>query len=114
MIRRPPRSTLFPYTTLFRSEEPLPRHLGRVVGEPDAPGVGCRPDPDSTAAGLPAGLVGSRGVLHGHLFSLPDGTGGSGRGGAALGRREVGGSPDGLPTGGTRKGALGDMPPVDL
>src|SRR2546425_6378691 len=25
MIRRPPRSTLFPYTTLFRSELPLPR-----------------------------------------------------------------------------------------
>src|SRR5256885_11944253 len=24
MIRRPPRSTLFPYTTLFRSEFPLP------------------------------------------------------------------------------------------
>src|SRR3989441_9351767 len=24
MIRRPPRSTLFPYTTLFRSEERLP------------------------------------------------------------------------------------------
>src|SRR3712207_7164249 len=24
MIRRPPRSTLFPYTTLFRSVEPLP------------------------------------------------------------------------------------------
>src|SRR3712207_8470906 len=23
MIRRPPRSTLFPYTTLFRSEHPL-------------------------------------------------------------------------------------------
>src|SRR3712207_8619737 len=23
MIRRPPRSTLFPYTTLFRSNEPL-------------------------------------------------------------------------------------------
>ena len=23
MIRRPPRSTLFPYTTLFRSESPL-------------------------------------------------------------------------------------------
>src|SRR2546430_5674794 len=29
MIRRPPRSTLFPYTTLFRSQDP---HLvGRVV-----------------------------------------------------------------------------------
>src|SRR3712207_8657803 len=24
MIRRPPRSTLFPYTTLFRSPEPAP------------------------------------------------------------------------------------------
>src|SRR2546430_6112282 len=24
MIRRPPRSTLFPYTTLFRSQQPLP------------------------------------------------------------------------------------------
>src|ERR1035438_2015484 len=31
MIRRPPRSTLFPYTTLFRSEDPsLPR--GRIEG----------------------------------------------------------------------------------
>src|SRR5215203_4885040 len=29
MIRRPPRSTLFPYTTLFRSPEPLGR-TGRV------------------------------------------------------------------------------------
>src|SRR3989442_8982466 len=25
MIRRPPRSTLFPYTTLFRSQKPFPR-----------------------------------------------------------------------------------------
>src|SRR3712207_8070275 len=25
MIRRPPRSTLFPYTTLFRSQERVPR-----------------------------------------------------------------------------------------
>src|SRR5262245_65266318 len=31
MIRRPPRSTLFPYTTLFRSE-PAGRHGPRVVG----------------------------------------------------------------------------------
>jgi len=30
MIRRPPRSTLFPYTTLFRSDEPAER-LGRVL-----------------------------------------------------------------------------------
>src|SRR5258708_32064805 len=27
MIRRPPRSTLFPYTTLFRSEDYLERHV---------------------------------------------------------------------------------------
>src|SRR2546422_5959425 len=26
MIRRPPRSTLFPYTTLFRSHEPAAHH----------------------------------------------------------------------------------------
>src|SRR5256885_9972601 len=37
MIRRPPRSTLFPYTTLFRSEQPavrdrLLRHLARQCG----------------------------------------------------------------------------------
>src|SRR5258708_26469050 len=28
MIRRPPRSTLFPYTTLFRSKERLGRETG--------------------------------------------------------------------------------------
>src|SRR2546430_13066538 len=35
MIRRPPRSTLFPYTTLFRSLPPLPsglRDLARLAG----------------------------------------------------------------------------------
>src|SRR5258708_12563175 len=35
MIRRPPRSTLFPYTTLFRSLAPvagkLPQHGARVL-----------------------------------------------------------------------------------
>src|SRR3712207_7780845 len=30
MIRRPPRSTLFPYTTLFRSPHPGEQHLGRA------------------------------------------------------------------------------------
>src|SRR3712207_7613092 len=29
MIRRPPRSTLFPYTTLFRSQEQRRRRSGR-------------------------------------------------------------------------------------
>src|SRR3712207_7876130 len=31
MIRRPPRSTLFPYTTLFRSVGHLDVHEGRLV-----------------------------------------------------------------------------------
>src|SRR3712207_8182283 len=30
MIRRPPRSTLFPYTTLFRSGEVLQSSVGRL------------------------------------------------------------------------------------
>src|SRR2546425_12516162 len=30
MIRRPPRSTLFPYTTLFRSRRPAEEELGRL------------------------------------------------------------------------------------
>src|SRR5258708_18269158 len=35
MIRRPPRSTLFPYTTLFRSlrEKGTPLHAATVVGD---------------------------------------------------------------------------------
>src|SRR2546430_13576973 len=36
MIRRPPRSTLFPYTTLFRSR---PEGAGRVQGVNVTPGV---------------------------------------------------------------------------
>src|SRR2546426_6557029 len=30
MIRRPPRSTLFPYTTLFRSRTKMRQELGRL------------------------------------------------------------------------------------
>src|SRR5689334_25408638 len=46
MIRRPPRSTLFPYTTLFRSYQPLPRgdrepRQAAVAGCPDQ-GAGAR------------------------------------------------------------------------
>src|SRR5258708_20422509 len=33
MIRRPPRSTLFPYTTLFRSTRPAPRRFRRHAQE---------------------------------------------------------------------------------
>src|SRR2546429_7102010 len=30
MIRRPPRSTLFPYTTLFRSQKITPKPVGKT------------------------------------------------------------------------------------
>src|SRR3712207_7917119 len=53
MIRRPPRSTLFPYTTLFRSRRPAGRGaaddpagtVGQVPGSRRAPGRarGARP-----------------------------------------------------------------------
>src|SRR3712207_7150476 len=43
MIRRPPRSTLFPYTTLFRSPG-LDRdgHVGGVVGDQPVQGAGLQ------------------------------------------------------------------------
>src|SRR2546422_6468203 len=39
MIRRPPRSTLFPYTTLFRSQA---AGFGVLVGKPRVEGKGTR------------------------------------------------------------------------
>src|SRR3712207_7150329 len=51
MIRRPPRSTLFPYTTLFRSPDDLPEEVG-VDGQdghqPSA--VSVRPAPRRRAS----------------------------------------------------------------
>src|SRR5690349_23076263 len=52
MIRRPPRSTLFPYTTLFRSpEEPAARLGGLVAHLPDHPSVHAEPE---GVVGVPA------------------------------------------------------------
>src|SRR3712207_7065531 len=51
MIRRPPRSTLFPYTTLFRSDEV------REVGAREAGGLaGQRVDVDHLGQRLAAGV----------------------------------------------------------
>src|SRR3712207_8688579 len=47
MIRRPPRSTLFPYTTLFRSPEP---QRDRTARPPRSVGVGATPPRDRAAA----------------------------------------------------------------
>src|SRR2546427_4232501 len=52
MIRRPPRSTLFPYTTLFRSViAPMPIDLGREApaGAAEIP-VQLPPDPLAPSA----------------------------------------------------------------
>src|SRR2546430_13742850 len=52
MIRRPPRSTLFPYTTLFRSRGrlgPLQEHQDDVVGALGAP-------PPVAGPGAPGGV----------------------------------------------------------
>src|SRR3712207_8648855 len=82
MIRRPPRSTLFPYTTLFRSVVAVGRDLvehrepGLVDGAHD--GVGRRqpavaPDQEELAAVEALAAVGHRdgaarvGLLAGHL-----------------------------------------------
>src|SRR3712207_7875804 len=65
MIRRPPRSTLFPYTTLFRStfdartswtslglRRPLHRHLIGVFAERSSLGW-CRSEPSAVGACKP-------------------------------------------------------------
>src|SRR2546430_8939645 len=40
MIRRPPRSTLFPYTTLFRSRDAIGRELERLADTLTPVGLG--------------------------------------------------------------------------
>src|SRR5256885_8050234 len=44
MIRRPPRSTLFPYTTLFRSQ--VPAHQVHELADADGAGVAVAADAD--------------------------------------------------------------------
>src|SRR2546427_5056871 len=62
MIRRPPRSTLFPYTTLFRSPRGLGDHLLVGPGELiDLPGR-APADPD-LAAQQPQQRAGDRALL---------------------------------------------------
>src|SRR5688572_31300995 len=60
MIRRPPRSTLFPYTTLFRSAGAVRGRLGKREGDQ------CLPDRlravDGRAVGVPDDRGGSQPV----------------------------------------------------
>src|SRR2546429_3573417 len=46
MIRRPPRSTLFPYTTLFRSVPTWGRQSCRRRAEPNCPSTPCESHTD--------------------------------------------------------------------
>src|SRR3712207_8283265 len=50
MIRRPPRSTLFPYTTLFRSKVDIPGKWWRCTysGSGDGTGAACGAPPSET------------------------------------------------------------------
>src|SRR5438309_9655973 len=87
MIRRPPRSTLFPYTTLFRSRlareprdgegdhrhGPRDRGSGDRGGDPHGGrGAGAADDGDRLGTGLPAGTSGSRSGARGRgLIASP-------------------------------------------
>src|SRR5437667_6797896 len=54
MIRRPPRSTLFPYTTLFRSQEYLLSELRSY---------GCTVETDAFSSDTPAGRLPMKNIL---------------------------------------------------
>src|SRR3712207_8207655 len=63
MIRRPPRSTLFPYTTLFRSTTSpgvLPLVSGRGYGPQAAGGAEEDDDEESTCPTTPSRSSGGR------------------------------------------------------
>src|SRR3712207_7299467 len=73
MIRRPPRSTLFPYTTLFRSDH---RHELEVVGRAhrlDDLGAHAATRTEhahADAGGVPGDVVGSGGRSEEHTSEL--------------------------------------------
>src|SRR3712207_9218333 len=91
MIRRPPRSTLFPYTTLFRSTETLfgdilsdeaamlPGSMGMLpsasLGEPGAPGIyepvhGSAPDIAGSGEANPYATILSAAMMFRHSLEI--------------------------------------------
>src|SRR3712207_7843990 len=64
MIRRPPRSTLFPYTTLFRSMLNGAMLAGRLVNAPLVDRLGARSSLTISGGGM---------VLAGAVLVLPGG-----------------------------------------
>src|SRR3712207_8594793 len=63
MIRRPPRSTLFPYTTLFRSEDlqPLPAERAPPPGRPLRQGERAERQRDARGVGGHVPGIGQQG-----------------------------------------------------
>src|SRR5437899_6538471 len=58
MIRRPPRSTLFPYTTLFRSDGAA-RACSTATAAPPAPSATCGTPSDRKSTRLKSSHLGS-------------------------------------------------------
>src|SRR5256885_7852976 len=57
MIRRPPRSTLFPYTTLFRSDQARAETLLKLRDAPAQLGFGHRSEEHTSELQSPCNLV---------------------------------------------------------
>src|SRR3712207_8224862 len=70
MIRRPPRSTLFPYTTLFRSSPHRGRTEGCGVGHGLREDTSARLYSRTDAPGGRKGEVGARGIPHRECLAL--------------------------------------------
>src|SRR5256886_6488397 len=115
MIRRPPRSTLFPYTTLFRSSNTMRPRVGESrpeiarsvdvlpaplapIRQTSSPGYTTRPRPRTAATGPYAACRSSR---------LSKGA----RSGAVTGRPQVGADDVRMGLDGSGR-ALGDHAPV--
>src|SRR3712207_7644252 len=66
MIRRPPRSTLFPYTTLFRSSlaGPPTREMAAAASQTDASGLRDVPHLRAALHDLREGAVAARSEEH--------------------------------------------------
>src|SRR5256885_3898439 len=61
MIRRPPRSTLFPYTTLFRSDAAGVAERPGLEVAAGVPALLVEPQPDSAMAAMIAAISKNRG-----------------------------------------------------
>src|SRR2546425_3734873 len=82
MIRRPPRSTLFPYTTLFRSHKPCSEYLSpattAILGRLDGVLEAVERTPHAKVYGMkvvaPSGAVMCGRLAGGGRFSEPGST----------------------------------------